>query len=100
MERKHFVTSAQTVLSRIILMTTKKEKDKKYGYYMIKLPATFKGQTVTWWADSKGYGGKTVPSELGGSCMIRFSAEDIEKLKLKLGDTMVATFKDKDAELD
>jgi len=99
MERKHFVTMAQTVLTRII-STSVKKGEQRYNYLVIKLPATFKGQTVTWWADKKGYGGVAVPDALGGSCMIRFSLEDRKQLKLKLGDILTATFKDKDAQVN
>ena len=100
MERKHFVTTAQTVLTRIISISVNKSKKQKYDYLIAKLPATFKDQTVTFWSDKKGYGGRAVAKGLGGSGMIRFSPDFLEEKKFELGDVLTVTFKDKDAELD
>jgi len=99
MERKHFVTTAQIVLTKIISVSVRKGKNK-YDYLIVKLPATFKGQSVTLWSDKKGYGMVAVATSLGGSGLIRFTSEFLKERKWKLGDIITASFRDKEAKLD
>lgn len=98
MERKHFVTSAQTVLTKVITISVRKPTtNKKYKYRIVKLPATFKGQKVELWNTKRNIGKIAIAQALGGSGLIRF--EDDDKKNFQLGDTLIARFTDKMAKL-
>lgn len=104
MERKHFVTVGQTVLTKVISITLKKEtlkkKTTKYNYLIVKLPATFKSQVVTLWNPRTKFGIKKIATNLGGSGLIRLGDDPETKGKFKLNDVLTASFSDSTVKLD
>ena len=99
MERKHFVTRSQTVLTKVITISVKKPiTEKKYKYRIVKLPATFKEQKVKLWNPKTNVGKIAIAQALGGSGLVRLEDEDDRK-NFKLGDILIATFEDKTAKI-